>query len=107
QALEGVGVGGGAHVGLSGLREVVDVGELGSHDAGEAFADFFDGPVVAGFVLGPLEVADRDAAGVGEDVGDDDGAAAGEHGVGLAGDGAVGELEDDGGLDFVGVVFGD
>ena len=54
-------------------------------------------------VLHPLEVADRDAAGVGVEVGDDDDALLAQDVVGAGGDRAVGGLDDQRRADAVGV----
>ena len=61
-------------------------------------------PVVAVEVLHPLEVADRHAAGVAQDVGDQEDAAPEEDLVRLGRRRAVGGLGDDLGLDPLGVV---
>gem|GEM_PF-3614968 len=103
----------GQHVGSDAVVDTVsdgvlqDVVEAVDHDAVEALVDFVLGPEVAHAVLDPLEVAGGDAAGVGEDVGDDEDAFAGEDVVGDGGGGAVGSFAEDAALEFPGIVAGD
>src|SRR5690606_11823537 len=75
------------------------------HHGFKTLVDFLLGPVEAGEVLHPLEIADRDAAGIGQDVGNDQGAVGGKNVVGFGGGGAVGALDDDLGAYRVGIVF--
>src|SRR5690606_16397833 len=77
------------------LARVVDLVEGLVHHPVEAAVDAVEAPEVAVAVLDPLEVGDRHAAGVGEDVRDDDDAVLLEDGVGGGGRGAVGALGDD------------
>ena len=103
----------GQHVGCDAVVDVVvsgvgdDVVEAVGHDVVEALVDFGFGPEVAHAVLHPLEVAGGDAAGVGEDVGDDEDALVGEDLVGDGGGGAVGAFAEDLAADAVGVLAGD
>ena len=86
----------GEHVGCDAVVDVVGLGvgdnvvEAFGHDAVETLVDLGLGPEVAHAVLDPLEVTRGDAAGVGEDVGDDEDAFVGEDFVGDGGGGAVG-----------------
>ena len=57
-----------AHVDLVLLRQLEHVGEAPAHDVGEPLVDRLFRPEVAAAILHPLEVRDRDAAGVGENV---------------------------------------
>ena len=77
------------------------------HDALQAVVDAVLGPEEALHVLDPLEVADRHAAGVAQDVGDDEDAAVVQDLVGLRGGRPVGGLGDDLGLDLRRVGAGD
>jgi len=83
------------------------VAEAFGHDVVEALVDFGFGPEVAHAVLDPLEVAGGDAAGVGEDVGDDEDSLVGEDLVGDGGGGAVGAFAEDLAADAFGVLAGD
>src|SRR5260370_20946434 len=86
----------GQHVGCDAVVDVVgggvgyDVAEAFGHDVVETLVDLGLGPEVAHAVLDPLEVAGGDAAGVGENVGDDEDAFVGEDLVGDGGGGAGG-----------------
>src|ERR1700677_4115825 len=84
-----------------------DIGEAFGHDGVETLVDLGLGPEVAHAVLHPLEVAGGDAAGIGEDVGDDEDALVGEDLVGDGGGGAVGAFAEDFATDSVGVFAGD
>jgi hypothetical protein len=106
-AVDGQHVGGDAVVDGVGDGVVEDVVEAVDHDAVEALVDFVLGPEVAHAVLHPLEVAGGDAAGVGEDVGDDEDAFFGEDVVGDGGGGAVGAFAEDAALELRGVAAGD
>jgi hypothetical protein len=81
--------------------------EAFGHDVVEALVDLGFGPEVAHAVLDPFEVAGGDAAGVGEDVGDDEDALVGEDLVGDCGCWAVGTFAEDPAADAVGVAAGD
>ena len=61
-----------AHVHLVALRELEHRLEAALHDLAESLIHDLLGPEVAAAVLHPLEVRDRDAARVGENVGDDE-----------------------------------
>ena len=106
-AVDGEHVGGDAVVDVVGDGVLEDVVEAVDHDAVEALVDFFFGPEVAHAVLHPLEVAGGDAAGVGQDVGDDEDAFLGEDGVGFDGGRAVGAFAEDAALKSTGVAAGD
>jgi hypothetical protein len=103
----------GEHVGRDAVVDVVgagvsdDVVEALGHDVVEALVDFGLGPEVAHAVLDPLEVAGGDAAGVGEDVGDDEDALVREDLVGDCGGWAVGAFAEDLTAEAVGVAAGD
>src|SRR6266436_8248349 len=74
------------------------------HDLPQALVYFLAIPEEAFLVLHPLEIADRDTAGVGQDVWENGDAAPGEDLVGMRGGGAVRGFRDDAGLDGFGVV---
>src|ERR1700716_3835913 len=103
----------GQHVGCYTVVDVMsagvgdDVVEAFGHDVVETLVDLGLGPEVAHAVLDPLEVAGGDAAGVGGDVGDDEGAFVGEDLVGHGGGGAVGALAEDLAANAFGVLAGD
>ena len=103
----------GQHVGGDTVVDVVrfgvgkDVVEARGHNVVEALIDLVLGPEVAHAVLHPLEVAGGDAAGVGEDVGDDEDVLVGEDVVGDGGGGAVGAFAEDAAVEAVGVPAGD
>src|SRR5215470_16104784 len=80
--------------------------EGSGHDLLQAQIHFVGVPHQAFLVLHPFEVADRHAAGVGQNVRQHGDAAAGENLVGVRGGGAVGGFRDDAGLDGLGVVQG-
>src|ERR1700677_3317158 len=84
-----------------------DIGEAFGHDGVETLVDLGLGPEVAHAVLHPLEVAGGDAAGVGEDVGDDEDSLFGEDVVGDHGGGAIGALAEDAAAQVAGVAAGD
>jgi len=123
-------LGDGAHVGVAldhgvlktGVDEVGLVGTgddaggdvlLPAGDVGEVLEEPLLGPLVVAplktthahvrQVLDPLEVGDGHTTSIAENVGDDDDAPLLEHLVGGGGDGAVGSLGDDLGLDAEGV----
>jgi hypothetical protein len=77
------------------------------HDAHQACVDFILGPEKAGEVLHPLEVTHGHAAGVGDYVGHDEGAALGEHVVGFGCGRSVGSFDDEAGGNPRGVRGGD
>src|SRR5882757_10577886 len=103
----------GQHIGCDAVVDVVgagvgdDVVEAFGHDVVEALVDLGLGPEVAHAVLNPLEITGGDAAGVGEDVGDDEDAFVGEDLVGDGGGGAVGAFAEDLAADAFGVLAGD
>src|SRR5437879_3079608 len=103
----------GQHVGCDAVVDTMilgvrdDVVEAFGHDVVEALVDLGLGPEVAHAVLDPLEVAGGDAAGVGEDVGDDEDALVREDLVGDGGGGAVGALAENFAADALGVLAGD
>src|SRR5271168_614728 len=86
----------GEHVGGDAVVDVVSGGvgdnvvEALGHDVVETLVDLGLGPEVAHAVLHPLEVAGRDAAGVGKDVGDDEDALVGEDLIRDGGSWAIG-----------------
>ena len=98
----------GAHAEVAALLVALGVDgiEAADHDVLEAVVDLVLRPEEVLQVLHPLEVADGHATGVREDVGDDGDAAFLEDRVGLGGSGAVGCLDDEAGLDAVGVGMG-
>src|SRR5579884_3563773 len=70
-AADGERIGAEAEVGAVLERGGGDFGEGAAHDGFQAGVDLALGPGEAFLVLHPFEIADDDAAGVGEDVGDD------------------------------------
>src|SRR5216110_2812207 len=100
-------VGGDAGVHLVLLRRHRDFVEGAHHDALEAPVHGVLVPEVAAAVLHPLEVAHGHAAGVREDVGNDEDALLLEDLVGGGGGGTVRALADDLRLDLRGVLTGD
>src|SRR5260370_23386611 len=103
----------GEHVGCDAVVDVVgagvgdDVVEAFGHDVVETLINLSLGPEVAHAVLDPLEVAGGDAAGVGENVGDDEDALVGENLVGDGGGGTVGAFAENLAADAFGVLAGD
>ena len=101
------------HVGCDTVVDVMrssvrdNVVEAFGHDVVEALVDFGFGPEVAHAVLDPLEVAGGDAAGVGEDVRDDEDTLVAEDLVGDGSGGAVGALAEDAATDAFSVLAGD
>src|SRR5471032_1876852 len=91
---------GGAHRYFLLLRHLPYRVERFAHDAGQAAVDLFVGPEEAREVLCPLEVADGDAAGVGQHVWHDQDATLGQDIVGSWQGRAVGAFQDDLGADF-------
>ena len=77
------------------------------HDFLQARIHFFGVPEQALLILHPFEIADGDAAGVGENVRQHGDAAARENFVGVRSGRAVGGFGDDARLDRFGVVQGD
>src|SRR5258705_8164274 len=73
--------------------------ESADHNALQALIDLFGVPEQAFLILHPLEIADRNAAGIGQDVWQDSDSAARENFVGMRRGRAVGSLGDDAGLD--------
>lgn len=80
-------------------------GKSAGHDFFEFGVYFVKVPAVAVEVLRPFEVADGDAAGVGENVGNDDGAFLVEYVVRFGSGWPVRKFENDVGVYFVRVVF--
>lgn len=78
---------------------------------GESFFEFLShavqAPVVELAVLSPFEIANGDAAGVGEDIGEHDFIGVVKDFVGIWMNRRVGRFDDDGCLDAGGVLFGD
>jgi len=106
-AVDGQHVGGDAIVDIVGLGVGDYVAEALGHDIVEALVDFGLGPEVAHAILDPLEVAGGDAAGIGQDVGDDEDALVTEDLVGDGGGWAVGAFAEDLATDPFGVFAGD
>ena len=106
-AVDGQHVGGDAVVYVVGLGVGDYVVEALAHDVVQALVDFGLGPEVAHAVLYPLEVAGGDAAGVGQDVGDDEDSLVSEDLIGDGGGGAVGSFTEDLAADAFGVFAGD
>ena len=77
------------------------------HDLLQARVHFLDVPHEPFLVLHPFEVADGDAAGVGENIRQDDDAAAREDFISVRRGGAVGGFHNDAGLHGLGIVEGD
>src|ERR1700675_2764130 len=98
---------GGAQVHVVFLRGIPHPCERAGHDLLQAGDDLALLPEVELEPLDPLEVGDDDAARVGEDIGDDDDAAAPENRVGFGCGWAVRALDDDLRADLVGVVLAD
>jgi hypothetical protein len=94
-----------AHFDLPLLAELPDPLEVALHDVKEPGVVLFAGPEVTTEVLGPFEVGTDNAAGVGEEIGNDKDALGVENGVGLRGYRTVGSLDDVPGLYLVGVVL--
>src|SRR5438094_7640909 len=103
----------GQHVGSDAVIDAVvfgvrdDVVKALRHDVVEALVHFGLVPEVAHAVLNPLEVAGGHAAGVGEDVWDDEDALVSENLVGDCGGGPVGALAKNLAADAFGVLAGD
>src|ERR1700716_1410279 len=103
----------GQHVGCYTVVDVMsagvgdDVVEAFGHDVVETLVDLGLRPEVAHAVLDPFEVAGGDAAGVGEDVGDDEDAFVGEDLIGNRSGGAVGAFAENLAADAFGVLAGD
>ena len=90
------------------LTEVVEVGKSLVEFGLELGEDFVFCPREALEILNPLEVTDGDAAGIAEDVGDEeDVAALLDDGIGLGGGGTVGGFSEDAAFEFGGIVLGD
>jgi hypothetical protein len=103
----------GEHVGCDAVVDAVSLGvgndiiEAFGHDVVETLVDFGLGPEVAHAVLDPLEVAGGDAAGVGEDVGDDEDSLVGEDFVGHSCCWTVGAFAENLAANAIGVFAGD
>ncbi len=106
-AVDGEHVGGDAVVDAVSLGVGDDIIEAFGHDVVETLVDFGLGPEVAHAVLNPFEVAGGDAAGVGEDVGDDEDSLVGEDFVGHSCCWTVGAFAEDLAANAVGVFAGD
>jgi len=76
------------------------------HPLIEPCVDLIQGPVVAADVLNHLKVGDGHSAGIGQEVGNDMHLVLEEDGVSFRCGGAVGQLNDDLGLDLAGVILG-
>src|SRR5438309_485696 len=100
-------VGGDAGVHLVLLRRCRDLVEGAHHDALEPTVHSVFVPEIAAAVLHPLEVAHRHAAGVREDVGNDENTLPFEDLIGGRGGGTVRALANDFRLDLRGVLSGD
>ena len=100
-------IGGDAVVDVVGLRVGDDVAEALGHDVVESLVYLGLGPEVAHAILYPLEVAGGNAAGVGEDVGDDEDLFVGQDFVGDRRGGAIGAFAEDLAAYAVGVLAGD
>src|SRR5262249_42501959 len=96
-----------AIVDVVGFREVDNVFKGLAQDEFKLLVDGRLLPEVSLAVLDPLEVGGGDAAGVGQDVRDDEDALVGEDLVRGGGGGAGGAFADDFGLDAGGVLAGD
>src|SRR5450759_707917 len=105
--VHGEGIGGGAHrdLQLVGLRAHLLV--CPRHDVVEALVDLALLPEELLQVLDPLEIGDRHAARVGQDVGDQEHAFVGEDVIGFGGGRTIGSLSHDPGSQLGGVVAGD
>ena len=77
------------------VREANHVVEAVDHDFVQASVDELLVPEEALPILHPLKVGDRDAAGIGENVGYDEDFLLSQNRVGLGGGGAVGAFADD------------
>src|SRR6185295_4993903 len=106
-AIDGDDVGGDAGVHLVLLRSGRDLVEGADHDALEAPVHGVLVPEVAAAVLDPLEIAHGHAAGVRQNVGNDENALLLENLVGGGGGGTVGALADDLRLYLRSVLTGD
>src|SRR5580693_9903393 len=76
-------------------------------DVEKAFIDFAFAPEEALAVLDPFKIADRNAAGVAENIGHGEDALGVDNRVGLPGGWAVGAFAQNARLDLMGVLFGD
>src|SRR5262249_11575077 len=103
-AVERQHVGGGAVVDAVLFRVGHDVMEAVDHDFFHAVVDQLLVPKVALTVLDPFEVRDRDAAGVREDVGNNEDAFFAEDGIGQMGGGAISSFTENFAPQLVGVL---
>ena len=106
-AFQGKDIGGGPHVDILFLLHLPDQGGLGSQELAQFRMHLLDRPVITGAVLGPFEIGDHDAAGIGQDVGNDEDVPGVQHIVGKGRHRSVGQLQDDFRLDLLGVLGGD
>ncbi len=104
---DGEHVGGGAHVDAALPGKIQYIVKAAPHDRLEALVDQILGPEVPAAILYPLEVRDRHATGVGEDVRDNEHAVLVKNGIGRSRCRAVGSLTDDPRLDVTRVPRGD
>src|SRR6202050_2100634 len=77
------------------------------HDVFQALVDFAFAPEESLAILHPFEIADRDAAGIGQDVGDHENSLVIDDGIGGGGGGTVGAFAENAGLYAIGVLRGD
>ena len=77
------------------LRRLPDILERLAHRMIKLLADTVESPTIVLTILDPLEVADRDTAGVGQDVGQHGDAALFEGGIGGRINWAIGRFDDD------------
>src|SRR5208337_2942661 len=89
------------------FRIADNIVEALGQNAVQLFVDDRFLPEIALTVLNPLEVRSRHAAGVGQDVRDDEDALVGEHLVGDRGSGSIGAFTDDTRLNALGIAAGD
>src|SRR5579885_2469016 len=104
---DGQHVGSQTHIAVGLLGSGGDGGEGAVHNHFEPLRDLFDPPEEALEVLHPLEVADGDAARVGQDVRNDHDILLEKDFIGCRSCGAVGGFRDDARLNAVGVFLGD
>ena len=106
-AVDGQHVRGDAVVYVVGFGVADYVVEGVDHDVFELLVDYGFFPEVSLAVLHPFKIGRGDAAGVAEDVGDDEDFFVGEDFVCFGGGGAVGAFGEDAALHAVGVLAGD
>src|SRR5690606_25607908 len=103
QTAKGMDIGSRATRDVAVLHDLPDSSAFAFHGLLEAGMDFLDVPVEALTVLYPFEIGNSHAASIGQNVGQDDGALFVEDLVGIRGDRAVCEFEDNLGLDRTGI----